>query len=189
MKIFHYINRTWDILYNIITLKRNKVDYKKDLNIRGRIYIRNNGNIKISSGVKFNSGLFPNPVGGNNRIILSVDYDANLTIGNNVGISNAELVVKNGITIEDDVMIGGGVKIYDSDFHPLSFEKRKKTPNDGKSIPIIIKRGAFIGAHAIILKGVTVGQHSVVGAGSVVTKNIPDNEIWAGNPACFIRRL
>ena len=48
---------------------------------------------------------------------------------------------------------------------------------------------AFIGAHSIVLKGVTIGKHSVIGAGSVVTKNIPDNEVWAGNPARFIRRL
>ena len=59
----------------------------------------------------------------------------------------------------------------------------------GATIPVVIKDGAFIGAHCIILKGVSIGEKSVVGAGSVVTKSIPDGEIWAGNPAKFIRRI
>ena len=58
-----------------------------------------------------------------------------------------------------------------------------------KTKPILIKEGAFIGAQSIILKGVTIGKHSVVGAGSVVTKDIPDGEIWGGNPAVFIRKV
>lgn len=58
-----------------------------------------------------------------------------------------------------------------------------------KSKPILIKEGAFIGAHSIVLKGVTIGKYSVIGAGSVITKDIPDNEVWAGNPARFIKKL
>lgn len=59
----------------------------------------------------------------------------------------------------------------------------------GATSPVVIKDGAFIGAHCIILKGVTIGENSIVGAGSVVTKSIPDGEIWAGNPVKFIRRV
>ena len=55
--------------------------------------------------------------------------------------------------------------------------------------PVLIRQGAFIGAHSIILKGVTIGRHSVIGAGSVVTHDVPDNEIWAGNPAVFVKRI
>lgn len=189
MKIFHYVNRAMDILHNRIMLKKNNVECNNGLDIRGRIYVHNSGSIKIGKAVKFNSGFFPNPVGGNERLIVSVDPKAYLIIGDNVGISNAEIVVKNKVVIENDVMIGGGVKIYDSDFHPINYEKRMESPNENKSIPVVIKQGAFVGAHAIILKGVVIGQHSVVGAGSVVTKSIPDNEIWAGNPAQFIRSL
>lgn len=59
----------------------------------------------------------------------------------------------------------------------------------GATSPVVIKDGVFIGAHCIILKGVTIGEKSIIGAGSVVTKSIPDGEIWAGNPAKFIRRI
>ena len=86
--------------------------------------------------------------------------------------------------------IGGGCCIYDTDFHSISFEDRHQCPDVHiKSKPVHIKRGAWIGAHTTILKGVTVGEKSVVGACSVVTKDIPDGEIWAGNPAHFIRKI
>ena len=58
-----------------------------------------------------------------------------------------------------------------------------------KTKPVLIKEGAFIGAHAIILKGVTIGKRSVIGAGAVVTKDVPDNQIWAGNPAGFLKNV
>ena len=69
-------------------------------------------------------------------------------------------------------------------------KERTSVPETGiLTRPVVIRDGAFIGAHSIILKGVTVGEKSVVGAGSVVTRSIPDGEIWAGNPARFIRKL
>ena len=55
--------------------------------------------------------------------------------------------------------------------------------------PVVIKDNAFIGAKVIVLKGVTIGENSIIGAGSVVTRSVPDNEIWAGNPAKFIRKV
>lgn len=87
-------------------------------------------------------------------------------------------------------MIGGNCKIYDTDFHSIDYTNRMKKPDPTvKCEPVHIKQGAFIGACAVILKGVTIGEKSVVGAGSVVTKSIPDGEIWAGNPAKFIRKI
>ena len=61
--------------------------------------------------------------------------------------------------------------------------------NGGATKPVEIREGAFVGAHCIILKGVTIGKEAIVGAGSVVTKSIPDGEIWGGNPAKFIRKI
>jgi acetyltransferase-like isoleucine patch superfamily enzyme len=76
------------------------------------------------------------------------------------------------------------------DFHPINHSERMAHPNSGyKSKPIVIRQGAFIGASTIILKGVEIGERSVVGAGSVVTRSIGPDELWAGNPAVFIRKI
>jgi acetyltransferase-like isoleucine patch superfamily enzyme len=100
------------------------------------------------------------------------------------------MLARKKIQIGNHVFIGGSVKIYDNDFHSLDSDIRESSHDtDVGSKPIEIKNHAFIGAHSIILKGVTIGEYSIVGAGSVVTKSIPDREIWAGNPAHFIRKI
>lgn len=86
-------------------------------------------------------------------------------------------------------MIGSGTKIFDTDFHSVLYEDRLNGDRNVTSAPVHICEGAFIGACSIILKGVTIGKHSVIGAGSVVTKDVPDNEIWAGNPAKYVKDL
>lgn len=121
---------------------------------------------------------------------VTENAEAKIVIGDNVKMSNTNINATGSVTIEDDVMIGGGVCIWDSDFHSISFEKRNSYPDLYiKTEPITIKRGAFIGAGTLILKGVTIGEESVIGAGSVVTKNIPDKEVWAGNPVRFIKKI
>ena len=116
----------------------------------------------------------------------------NLQIGENVRMSGTTIVCQDRITIGDNVMIGGNSVIYDTDFHSLDPVKRNRIPEDrseAKTAAVIIKEGAFIGGHSTILKGAVIGEHSVVGACSVVTGKIPAREIWAGNPAKFIRAL
>jgi acetyltransferase-like isoleucine patch superfamily enzyme len=94
-----------------------------------------------------------------------------------------------GISIEDDTMLGPGVQIYVSNH-------RYDDPNSSiidqghyQSLPVVLKKGCWIGANAVILPGVTIGGNSVVGAGSVVTRNIPDRVLAAGNPAKVIRTI
>lgn len=155
----------------------------------GRVFVRGRGRIQIGDNVTINSCRECNPIGGDTKTILYAKVNSVINIGNGVGISNSAIVSMKEIVIEDDVLIGGNCKIYDHDFHSIEYEKRILEGDlDIKSAPIHIKRGAFIGAHCIILKGVNIGEKSVIGAGSVVTKNVPDGEIWAGNPAKKIGR-
>lgn len=150
------------------------------------------GKCSIDKGFRMINGLEGNPIGRPQRCVFFVDKGATLTIGKNVGISSTALVALESITIGDNVKIGGGVCIYDTDFHSIDPTVRKNGALDLQSKankPVIIKDNVFIGAHSTILKGVTIGTNAVIGACSVVTHSVPDNEIWAGNPAKFIKKL
>lgn len=168
--------------------KINNVLIGKNFRIKGLPYIRNAGTFIIKNNVRINSRISANPIGGNCKCYFVIGKNAKFTIGNGVAISNTAFNCYESITIEENVMIGGNCKIYDTDFHPLNTYSRLK--NDKTKISkktVIIKKNAFIGAHTIILKGVTIGENAIIGAGSVITKDVPDNQIWAGNPAKFIK--
>ena len=94
------------------------------------------------------------------------------------------------VCIGSNVLLGSGVRIFDTDFRPISANDRKKGILDCiKTAPVKIEDNVFIGTDTIILKGVTIGPNSVIGAGSVVTTNVPSNEIWAGNPAHKLKEV
>lgn len=182
MKIF-------DFFYNSLLMKYYKVEYGNDLKCIGRMIIQGHGYYHLGSNVTINSKETVNPIGGNKTVFQTIE-GGRIVIGNYVGMSHTIFSSRSEIRIDDHVLLGSGVKLFDHDFHSLKYEQRIDGEDiDVVSKPILIKEGAFIGAHAIILKGVIIGKHSIVGAGSVVTKNIPDNEIWAGNPARFVKRL
>lgn len=177
-------------IFNCLVLYIRKASYGDNLTINGILFVRGRGKIVIGNNVTINSNRKSNPIGGDNTTIFYVKENAQLIIGDNCGISNSAIVVKDRIIIEEDVYIGGDCKIYDHDFHAVDYESRiSKNDNGGKSAPVVIKKGAFVGGHCIILKGVTIGEKSVIGAGSVVTKDIPEGEIWAGNPAKLVEKL
>jgi acetyltransferase-like isoleucine patch superfamily enzyme len=184
------IGLIFDTVINVSNFKLRKVKYKKHLYTNGIIFVRNKGIINIGNEVKINSKLSSNPIGGDNKTILVCLPGANIEIGDRTGISNSCVFSAIKIRIGNDVLIGGGTKIYDTDHHSLNpvFRMQKKDPDIAAS-PVTIKDRVFIGGHCIVLKGVTIGENSIVGAGSVVTKNIPSNQIWAGNPARFIKNI
>lgn len=184
LQFFELPNR----IYNNVILKGRYVEYEKYA-INGRIHIYGHGRIKLGDGFRCNSSLSANPVGGPYQTSLTCERGAELLIGKNVGISGTAIVAKKSIIIEDNVMIGSGCCIYDTDFHPIEYVKRVKEPQNGTCCPVHIGEGVFVGARSIILKGVVIGKHSVIAAGSVVTKSIPPNELWGGGPARFIRNL
>lgn len=190
------LNKWLNNIYNRLVFRINRIDYSEFPQINGRIRIVCIGKIRIGEKNQFNSGSFYNPIGGDTILRLIVPTENSfLSIGNNVGISNSTIVCHDSVIIEDNVLIGGNCKIYDTDFHSIQTNDRLQAFNDisfdanAKTAPIQIKKGAWIGGHCIILKGVTIGVNSVIGAGSVVSKDIPDNEIWGGNPIKFIRQL
>ena len=143
----------------------------------------------VGDNLRLNNDNYYNQIGRQQKCCFAVGNHAILRLGNQVGISCSTIVCKNRIEIGDHVHIGGNCEIYDSDFHDLDYRKRIQVPEDYttvKSSPIVIQRNAFIGAHSTILKGVTIGEGAIIGACSVVTKDIPPYEIWAGNPVKFI---
>lgn len=111
-----------------------------------------------------------------------------IEIGDDVGMSGCAISAKESIRIGNRVLIGAGAIIADNDSHPLEVLERR-AGGEGASKPVVIEDDVFIGARAIILKGVTIGRGSVIGAGSVVSKNVPPFCVVAGNPARVVKRL
>jgi acetyltransferase-like isoleucine patch superfamily enzyme len=169
------------------------VQYGGDLRIWSPAFCQRDPQASISIGrhVTIRNTLRENPAGITHRTVFAaVAPGAEIAIGDHVGISGAVLYAVQRITIEDYANLGAGVRIYDTDFHPLDFAARRT--NDRRQIasaPVRICRDAFIGAGAIILKGVTVGERAIVGAGAVVTRDVPADTVAGGSPARFLRSL
>lgn len=175
---------------NNIQLSNAKVTVNGNLKINGVIKIDNKGKISFGNNCIINSGNKYNPVGMANATQFYLSHKAEISIGNNVGISNSLFFAQEKIEIEDNVMFGGGCQVFDTDFHSINYIDRIINGDRKiKTKPVLIKRGAFIGCNCIILKGIIIGERSIVGAGSVVRSNIPADEIWAGNPAVFISKI
>lgn len=190
IKVFFQIEKIAEKIILYFKLKYLDVDYREISTFNGIPFIINNGRIIIKKNVVINSKYRHNPIGGNTFTTFWTKKEGIITIESGARISNSSFVSEKEIYIGKNVYIGGDCKIYDTDFHSLQFEKRIQKPDVSiKSAKVIIKDGAFIGTGTIIMKGVTIGQNSVVGAGSVVVKDIPENEIWGGNPVRFIRKL
>lgn len=180
--------RLADSLYNRAILKYKKVSYASYPIIVGRIVLDNNGRIQLGKEVRFNCSIRSNMVGLFKPCTIAVKPNAALEIGDHSGFSGVSIYCAQHIRIGNYVKCGGNVSIWDTDFHPLDFmDRRVDDPAKTKSSPIQIGDDVFIGANSIILKGVKIGDRAIIGAGSVVTKDIPADEVWAGNPAKFIK--
>jgi acetyltransferase-like isoleucine patch superfamily enzyme len=189
-KALRMVIKQYDNLLGKIMFKLNGVKFKEKLTVNGFAFldINRKGNCQIGTGCSFNSRIFYNPIGRNQKCMLVVGDGAVLTIGNNVGISSSAIICYSSITIGNNVKIGGNTVVYDSDFHTLDFLERRSSGSDKPNMkPVVIEDDVFIGSHVTILKGVTIGSAAIVAAGSVVSKNIPQGEIWGGNPAQKIK--
>jgi acetyltransferase-like isoleucine patch superfamily enzyme len=193
-RVFRIVRSFIEILFVKLIFWLNDVSISKGYIVKGIpvIDIVYGGKLVIGSDFKMNSGKHYNKIGRQQPCMFIINKDAKLTIGNNVGISSTAFVCQYSITIEEGVRIGGNCVIYDTDFHSIYPEHRLAKPEEldkVKNAAVLLKKNAFIGAHSTILKGVVIGENAVIGAGSVVSRNIPDNEVWAGNPIRFIKKI
>jgi acetyltransferase-like isoleucine patch superfamily enzyme len=147
--------------------------------------------VKLGKNVKIFSfvNLYGCEIGDNTKLGTFVEVQKNATIGKNCKISSHTFVCE-GVHIEDDVFVGHNVTFI-NDIYPRATagEGQMQTEEDWEVIPTFVKKGASIGSSATILGGVTVGEKAIVGAGAVVTKDVPPSTIVAGNPAKILRRV
>jgi len=190
--IYHFLSKTISALTTIFcryafTVKG--VDYGKDLKFFGlsRASRCFGSKIRIGNNCRFRSGYFFNRMGINKKChLVTLRQNAEIILGNNVGLSGAVITSAKKVTIGDSVLLGAESFITDYDWHGIDPARRNEAEEPKE---VVIEDNVWLGYRVIVLKGVTIGKNSVIGANSVVTKNIPENVIAAGNPCKVIRSL
>ncbi len=147
--------------------------------------VRLGSNVRLAGFVN----LYGCTIGDNTKIGTFVEVQKNARIGRNCKIQSHTFVCE-GVTIEDNVFVGHGVTFV-NDKYPRATNGSGglQTEADWAVAPTVVKKGASIGSGATILCNVTIGENAIVGSGSVVTRDVPDNAVVAGNPARFVRSL
>ncbi len=147
--------------------------------------VRLGTNVKIADFVN----LYGCEVGNNTKIGPFVEVQKNAKIGKNCKIQSHTFICE-GVTIEDNVLVGHGVNFINDKYPRATNEKGGlQTEEDWVVEHILVRKGASIGSGSTILSEVTVGEKAIVGAGSVVTRDVPPKTIVAGNPARVLRRI
>ena len=145
--------------------------------------------VKLGKDVKIFAfvNLYGCEIGDETKIGTFVEIQKNAKIGKRCKISSHTFICE-GVTIEDEVFVGHNVTFI-NDLYPraTAVGGRLQTEADWECQPTVIKRGASIGSSVTLLCGITVGENAIIGAGSVVTKDVPANAIVAGNPARVLR--
>lgn len=154
-------------------------------------YVCISADVKLGEGVKLAKfiNLYGCEIGRGTKIGAFVEVQKGAKIGENCKISSHSFVCE-GVTIEDGCFIGHGV-MFVNDNHPQAVTATGGLESEadwaGRFVKTIVKARATIGTNATILGDISIGRNALIGAGSVVTKDVPDGQIWAGNPAKFIR--
>ena len=147
--------------------------------------------VKLGQNVKIYSfvNLYGCEIGDESRIGAFVEIQKGAHIGKRVKVSSHTFICE-GVTIEDEVFVGHGVMFINDKYpHATNTDGSSQSEEDWKVVSTLVKRRASIGSNATLLCGVTVGEGAVVGAGSVVTKDVPPYTIVAGNPARILRKI
>lgn len=154
-------------------------------------YVCISADVKLGENVKLSKfiNLYGCEIGDNTKIGAFVEIQKNATVGKNCKISSHTFICE-GVTIEDGAFIGHGVTfINDSYPRAINSDGSLQTEKDWKVEKTLVKRGASIGSGSTILANVVIGENAIVGAGSVVTRDVPANTIVAGNPARIFRKI
>ena len=155
----------------------------------GRPYLHRHPDSRIVIGARvcLNSTLRSNPIGCARPVSLrTMRAGAEIILGPGVGLSGVSICAAQRVEIGEGTFVGADAIIFDNDFHAPVGEWGWGGIATDNPRPVIIGRGVFIGARAIILKGVTIGDRAIIGAGAVVTKDVPARAIAAGNPARIV---
>jgi acetyltransferase-like isoleucine patch superfamily enzyme len=145
--------------------------------------------VKLGNGVKFSKfiNLYGCEIGDNTKIGAFVEIQKNATVGKNCKVSSHSFICE-GVIIEDNVFIGHSVTfINDSYPRATTPDGQLQSEKDWKVEQTVVKKGASIGSGTTVLSKVVIGENAIVGAGSVVTKDVPANAIVVGNPAKVLR--
>ena len=147
--------------------------------------------VKLGKGVRIYgfTNLYGCEIGDDVRIGAFVEIQKGAKVGNRCKISSHSFICE-GVILEDEVFIGHNVTFI-NDLYPraTNADGQLQSEADWKCIPTLVKKGASIGSSATLLCGITVGENAIVGAGSVVTKDVPPNSVVVGNPAKVLKML
>jgi len=147
--------------------------------------------VKLGTDVKIYAfvNLYGCQIDDQSKIGTFVEIQKGARIGKRCKVSSHTFICE-GVTVEDDVFIGHNVT-FTNDLYPraVTADGSLQTEADWQCVPTVVRRGASIGSSVTILCGVTIGENALVGAGSVVTKDVPPNTIVAGNPARVLRTI
>ena len=185
------INVGWRF-YNLYLFNIKGIKHGRRTIVHGQIGLRVWGKVIIGDNCYISSGEDMNPLSAKDKGYICVEKGAQLTIGDNCGMSSPRIWAHQSITIGNHVQIGANCIILDSDCHSLMYQYRRDLATDmqhKEKAPIVIEDDVLVGTNSIILKGVTVGARSIIGAGSIVTKSIPPDCIAAGNPCKVIKQI
>jgi len=170
----------------------NGIPWGRDWLFYGAPVIQKHHRSQMSFGDYFSlrSSMRSNPLGPNHPVILCTwQMGAVLKIGDHFGMTGGTICASEHIIIGNNVAIGANTTIIDTDFHPIDPLQRQLYPTAARTAPVIIEDDVFIGMNSLVLKGVTIGCGSAVGAGSVVTRDVPPGTIVGGNPAKIIGQV
>jgi acetyltransferase-like isoleucine patch superfamily enzyme len=151
-------------------------------------YARMASDVKLGKNVRIAGfvNLYGCEIGDDVKIGTFVEIQKGARVGNRCKISSHTFICE-GVILEDEVFVGHNVTFTNDRFPRATTNGKLQTEADWSCIPTLVKRGASIGSSAVLLCGITVGENAMIGAGSVVTRDVPPDTVVAGNPAKVVK--